>query len=116
VIGIGVNLAASPGDTPYPATSIAAEGVTGILPCSTLAAFVEHFAEWLDIWREDGFTPIRAAWLLQAVGIGEPIKVRLERETLDGHFVDLDNDGALILGIASGSRRITAGEVFPMSG
>jgi BirA family biotin operon repressor/biotin-[acetyl-CoA-carboxylase] ligase len=41
--------------------------------------------------------------------------VRLERDTLDGRFLDLDGDGALLLGMPGGSRRIAAGEVFPVT-
>ncbi|HXP02610.1 MAG TPA: biotin--[acetyl-CoA-carboxylase] ligase [Stellaceae bacterium] len=115
VIGIGVNLAASPDDTPYPATSLAKEGAGNIAPEVVLACFVERFAKWLDAWRKDGFGPIREAWLSHAIGLGEPIQVRLERDTLDGRFLDLDDDGALMLGMASGKRRIAAGEIFPAS-
>ena len=115
VIGIGVNLAASPRDVAYPATSLADEGVTGVVPEVALTGFVEHFAEWLALWREDGFDPIREAWLEQAAGLGEPTQVRLEHETLAGRFVDLDNDGALLLGMPSGNRRIAAGEIFQVT-
>jgi len=113
VLGVGVNLASSPDDTPYPATSLVAEGAPGIAPLTMLTAFVRHFAQWLAVWRADGFAPIREAWLARAMGLGEPIQVRLERDTLDGRFLDLDDDGALLLGTSGGSRRIAAGEIFP---
>jgi BirA family transcriptional regulator, biotin operon repressor / biotin---[acetyl-CoA-carboxylase] ligase len=112
VIGIGVNLASSPGDTPYPTTSLAKEGVDGIAPEVVLANFVKCFAKWMTAWQRDGFLPIRNAWLSQAIGLGEPIQVRLDQDTLDGRFLDLADDGALLLGTFDGSRRIAAGEVF----
>jgi BirA family transcriptional regulator, biotin operon repressor / biotin---[acetyl-CoA-carboxylase] ligase len=115
VIGVGVNLASSPRDTPYAATSLAEEGFPGLAPETALASFVERFAGWWAIWREEGFAPIRDAWLTRAVGLGEAIQVRLERQTLDGRFLDLDSDGALMLGTADGSRRIAAGEIFPVA-
>ena len=71
--------------------------------------------DWLARWRDEGFGPIRMAWLARAIGLGEPIQVRLERNTLAGIFVGLDDDGALMLDMPSGSRRIAAGEVFPVS-
>lgn len=114
VLGVGVNLVSSPRDTPYPATSLAEEGAAGIAPATMLAVFVRRFAGWLARWRGEGFAPIRTAWLAMAAGLGEPIRVRLERDTLDGRFLDLDHDGALLLGTAGGSRRIAAGEVFPV--
>ena len=115
VLGVGVNLASSPRDTPYPATSLAEEGAASIAPPAMLAAFIRHFAEWLALWRKDGFGPVRETWLGRAMGLGQPIQVRLERDTLDGRFLDLDDDGALLLGTPNGSRRIAAGEVFPVS-
>jgi len=116
VLGIGVNLMSSPRDTPYLATSLAEEWPPGIAPSILIAAFIRHFTVWLARWRVEGFAPIREAWLLRAIGLGKPIQVRLERDTLDGCFLDLDNDGALMLGIPGGSRRIAAGEIFPVAG
>lgn len=113
ILGIGVNLASSPRDTPYPATSLAEEGAPVIAPSVMAAAFVRHFAAWLARWREGGFATVREAWLTRAIGLGEPIQVRLEHDTLDGRFLDIDDDGALLLDQAAGSRRITAGEIFP---
>jgi BirA family biotin operon repressor/biotin-[acetyl-CoA-carboxylase] ligase len=115
VLGVGLNLASSPSDTPYPATSLAEEGAPGIAPQTMLASFVRHLAFWLARWRAEGFGPIREAWLTRAAGLGDPIRVRLEHDTIDGRFLDLDDDGALMLGIAGSSRRITAGEVFPVA-
>jgi BirA family biotin operon repressor/biotin-[acetyl-CoA-carboxylase] ligase len=115
-LGMGINLISSPRDTPYPTTSLAEEGAPRIAPRTMIATVIRHFAEWLTRWREDGFGPIRDAWLLRAIGLGELIQVRLERHTLDGRFLDLDNDGALMLGTPSGSRRIAAGEIFPVLG
>jgi len=115
VLGIGANLVASPSDTPYPATSLAEEGAAVITPRLMVVALIRRFAEWADVWREQGFAPIRAAWLSRAANLGEVIQVRLERATLDGRFLDLDGDGALLLGTPGGERRIAAGEVFPVA-
>ena len=113
VIGIGVNIAHAPRDVEFPATSLAAEGVTGITPAVLLEDFVRHFAGWVRRWRAEGFAPVRAAWLAAASGLGERVRVRLERQTLLGRFQGLDDDGALVLDAAEGRRRIAAGEVFP---
>jgi BirA family transcriptional regulator, biotin operon repressor / biotin---[acetyl-CoA-carboxylase] ligase len=113
ILGIGVNLASSPRETPYPASSLADEGAPGVTPPMMAGALIRHFATWLARWRKDGFGPIREAWLARAMGLGEPIQVRLERDTLAGRFLDLDDDGALLLGLPEGSRRIAAGEIFP---
>ncbi len=113
VIGIGVNLISAPRDVEFPATSLAEAGCVGVTPQQQLEAFAQCFAGWAGRWREEGFAPVRAAWLKRASGLGEDIRVRLERQTLDGRFLDLDHDGALLLDGAEGRRRIAAGEVFP---
>ncbi len=113
VIGVGVNLASTPAATEFPATSLFDEGVADITAPVLIEAFAQRFADWLRRWRAEGFAPVRAAWLARAGGIGEAILVRLERSVLSGRFIDLDEDGALVLEAADGRRRITAGEVFP---
>jgi BirA family biotin operon repressor/biotin-[acetyl-CoA-carboxylase] ligase len=113
IVGIGVNIAAAPAEVEYPATSLATEGVAGVTPAVLLAGFARHFEIWERRWGAAGFAAVRAAWLPRASGLGEPIRVRLERSTLLGRFLDLDADGALVLEEAQGSRRIAAGEVFP---
>jgi BirA family biotin operon repressor/biotin-[acetyl-CoA-carboxylase] ligase len=113
VIGIGVNLISAPSGTEYPATSLAAAGIAGIAPQTLLEAFARHFDRRLSCWRSEGFAPVRAGWLARASGLGEAIRVRLDRATLAGRFLDLDDDGTLVLDAADGRRRIAAGEVFP---
>ena len=113
VIGIGVNVVSHPADTPYPATSLQREGAADATAGAILQAFAERFWVWYEIWREQGFAPVRARWLASARGLGEPIEVRLERETLQGRFGDLDEGGALMLDMRDGARRqITTGDLF----
>jgi BirA family transcriptional regulator, biotin operon repressor / biotin---[acetyl-CoA-carboxylase] ligase len=116
VIGTGVNLLSHPETSEYPATCLAEGGSATVSPAALLQAFVREFDPWLARWREEGFAPLREAWLARASGIGEDIRVRLERMTLTGRFVDLDEDGALLLDGAEGPRRIAAGDVFPALG
>jgi BirA family biotin operon repressor/biotin-[acetyl-CoA-carboxylase] ligase len=116
IVGIGVNLVSAPRGLDYPATSLAYEGFPGIAPAALLEEFIPHFVGWIDQWRKEGFVPVRAAWLGRAHGIGDAIRVRLEGLTLDGRFLDLDHDGALVLEGSDGRRRIAAGEVFPAFG
>lgn len=114
VIGIGVNLTSHPRDVPYPATDLAFEGASGICADAVLEGFARHFLRWSDLWMEQGFGPIRAAWLARAHGLGEAMEVRLDRERFTGRFDGIDGDGALMVTLDNGSeRRIAAGEVFP---
>lgn len=120
VIGTGTNLASKPEGVEFPATSLAEQGFGEVTPPLLLEAFVRHFVGWAQRWRTEGFAPIREAWLARASGVGEDIRVRLERSTLTGRFHDLDQDGALLLDApedqGGGRRRIAAGEVFPALG
>jgi BirA family transcriptional regulator, biotin operon repressor / biotin---[acetyl-CoA-carboxylase] ligase len=116
VIGVGANLAVSPGIVEFPATSLAEEGAEAPAPGEILARFVGAFDHWARGWREEGFAPVRAAWLARALALGKAIRVRLEDRSLDGRFLDLDEDGALVLLAAGGACRIAAGEVFPAAG
>jgi BirA family biotin operon repressor/biotin-[acetyl-CoA-carboxylase] ligase len=113
VLGIGVNVAASPADTPYPATNLHREGACQVTAAALLEALAGRFLEWYQRWRSQGFAPVRQRWLAGARGLGQPIEVRLETEVLTGRFADLDETGALALELPAGSRRrITAGDVY----
>ena len=114
VVGVGINLVSSPRDVAFPATSIAEEDLGTISPGAALEGFACHFQAWAERWREEGFAPIRSAWRAHATALGEPIRVRLERATLHGRFIDIDQHGVLLLESAGELRRIAAGEVFPV--
>jgi BirA family transcriptional regulator, biotin operon repressor / biotin---[acetyl-CoA-carboxylase] ligase len=116
IIGLGVNLVSAPPSLEFPATSLADQGVAGITPAMLIEGFAGDFAAWAGRWEAQGFAPLRAAWLRRAIGLGEAVRVRLDRLTLDGRFADLDQDGALLLDGADGRRRIAAGDVFPALG
>lgn len=110
--GIGVNLAAFPEDTEFPATSLAALGVLPPAPKDALLDLASAFAKWYDIWRAEGFAPVREAWLSRASGLGKRIRARLTNEEIQGVFQGIDETGALLLGVGGTTRIISAGEVF----
>ena len=114
VIGLGVNVTTFPRETRVPATSLHAEGFpSSVAAVDLLEAFARHLLSRIDSWLDDGFAPLREAWLRHAQGLGQEIEVRLPRETLKGVFQDLDGDGTLLLRLADGStRRIAAGDVY----
>ncbi|MGP1395844.1 MAG: biotin--[acetyl-CoA-carboxylase] ligase [Inquilinaceae bacterium] len=112
VAGVGVNIAHHPDDVERPAVSLAAAG-RDLTVDALLTAYLAALDTWLTRWRDEGFGPIRAAWLDRAAGVGQPILVRLDTETRAGRFDGIDRNGALILGLADGSRQhIVAGDVF----
>ena len=112
IIGAGINLASSPSPTEYPATSLREEGLGEIRPAAMLAELCGHFDSWKKRWSSQGFAPVRAAWLAHAASHREFIRVRLERGTLHGRFLDIDELGELVLEDAGKQHRVSAGEVF----
>lgn len=116
LLGVGANVASFPKETAYPTTSLRFEGTPAdVTEVDLLEAFGRHFLSWVSKWLDDGFGPLRAAWLRHAASRGEEIQVRLPQETLAGVFRDLDEDGRLLLELAGGElRTVAAGDVFPV--
>lgn len=117
IVGMGTNIEHFPEDSRYPASSLRKEGAPRSLqPENLLEDVARQLEVWLEVWRKQGFGDIRAAWKARVQGLGQGIEVRLPTETLTGVFGDLDEDGALLLKFPEGgTRRITAGDVFPSS-
>lgn len=115
IVGIGVNVAWAPpaGEVVYPATSLKAEGAMLAAP-DLGRVLLRHLHSCVDQWRGRGFPVFRQAWLDKAQGLGGEVVARLQTgEEVQGRFVDLDADGALVVDVAqSGRRRILAGDVF----
>jgi BirA family biotin operon repressor/biotin-[acetyl-CoA-carboxylase] ligase len=115
-IGIGINCAAHPGTTDYPATDLAATGalvVPDTLFASLSAAMEQRLAQWK---RGQGFAEIRADWLKRAAGLGEMLQVRLPERELSGRFDGLDESGRLLLSQGGKITAVTAGDVFGFGG
>ncbi len=111
-IGVGMNLAAHPEDTEFPATSLSALGVPPPKPDDALLQLAANFAKWYEVWRNDGFIAIRDAWLARAAGLHGRIRARLAHEEASGVFEGIDESGALLLRTGGDVRSIPAAEVF----
>lgn len=112
VLGVGVNLASHPRETSFPATSLRAEGAEPVEVETGLESFARHFLHWTDRWLDDGFAVVRKAWLERAWRLNDTLAVKLGDGDVSGSFAGLADDGALILALADGSRRvIAAGDV-----
>jgi BirA family transcriptional regulator, biotin operon repressor / biotin---[acetyl-CoA-carboxylase] ligase len=110
-VGIGINCASHPADTDYPATDLAATGVT---PENLLGVLAVTMQTRLTQWNGgNGFSAIRTDWLDRAAGLGEEVRVRLADREIIGRFEALDAAGGLLLRLPGGDvTTIAAGDVF----
>ena len=110
-IGLGLNVASKPSG--LNATSLKEFGVA-VTVREILQTICYSFDQWYQIWRRDGFSPVRERWLAAAHRLGDHIEVRFPNGTTqDGSFRGIDPSGALILEQSGGKTELIAtGEVF----
>jgi BirA family transcriptional regulator, biotin operon repressor / biotin---[acetyl-CoA-carboxylase] ligase len=113
VLGMGVNIAHAPELPDRATTCLAAQGLS-LTPAGLLDGFLPQLAHWYDLWQTQGFIALRAPWRQRAIGLGQPVRVRLAAgQELNGTFTDLDSDGALLLSQpGQPPQRVLAGDVF----
>lgn len=115
IIGIGINLQTHPPQTVFPADNIRHATGLDLAPALLWPVLAEEYATWTRLWQQQGFAPIRQAWLEQAVFLGQPITLRDDHAPAQsGIFHDLAADGALLLRLADGTvKTIFSGLVTP---
>ena len=118
VIGIGVNLAHHPQDTPYPATDLQSQLIT-ISVASLLCSLCERFDYLLRVWdRGQGFARIRTMWLERAAYLDRDIEMRSEGRVVMGLFKGIDAEGRLLLqsrtATSGDMKTIEAGDFYPL--
>ncbi|WP_157015322.1 biotin--[acetyl-CoA-carboxylase] ligase [Mesorhizobium xinjiangense] len=111
-IGIGVNVVAHPGNTPYPATSLTALGSKD----NAETLFLALSDAWMDamrLWNGGrGLEGVRRRWLERAAGLGSQVAVRLDGEVVRGIFETIDEDCRFVIRDRSARlHRIAAGDV-----
>jgi BirA family biotin operon repressor/biotin-[acetyl-CoA-carboxylase] ligase len=116
-IGIGVNLVAAPPAGAVETGAVAPvslKGETGqeVGPEEFLTHLAARFAEREAVMAGHGFAPVREAWLSRAARVGETVVARTMSDTVEGRFLTLAGDGALVLATPGGERRIHAADVY----
>jgi BirA family biotin operon repressor/biotin-[acetyl-CoA-carboxylase] ligase len=76
------------------------------------AALRPRLEIWADRLVNEGFEPLRQAWIARAHGLGQPAKVRHGADTVEGVIAGLTPRGELELETAAGRRLIAAGEII----
>lgn len=113
VAGMGINVQHTPPVADKPATSLRDEGLE-TTPEAVIEKLLVRFDHWYGRWQQDGFGPVRTAWLEHAYNLGGAVKVALAGGKLaEGQFTSLDHDGALLLTTQDNTpQRVLAGDVF----
>lgn len=121
-MGVGINLEHHPEGLPYPVTHLLAHIADSVLddaeplytgPDPILASLAQNVSAGLLKLQQEGFAPIREAWLKRASRLGEKVTINLGEETLSGVFETLSQNGALQLRLSNGSLKdILAGDVL----
>lgn len=110
ILGIGLNVLRPPTGVPYQVSTIVGCGGLATVD-GTRSRLLAALSDWFGIWQQDGFEPIRVAWLARAHPVGNELSVRMGEAIVTGQFAGLDVDGALLLDTPEGRRRIVAGDV-----
>jgi len=86
---------ASPGRSPD-RTNLQEEGCGEIDAQMLLESFSRHLLSWVSRWQDEGFLPVREAWLARAIDLrpGNPVALP---DCGRGDFVDIDAAGNLRL-------------------
>jgi len=122
-VGIGINLLKAPKIVTDQETTCVIDYIEDALindpepilemPEPVLAILARNYSQWSRRHDEEGFAPIRKAWLQRAAGVGQRVRVNLAKESFTGYADGLNEDGALTVRLDSGAYRdIHAGEIF----
>ena len=114
VIGTGVNIVpvAPVTGARLPTTSVQELGGHDVTPADLAESYGRTLLARVDRYVQDGFGQVRLEWLRHCAHIGGKVRVSTGAEVIEGLFVDLDADGALVLRDDAGhSMRITTGDV-----
>jgi len=116
VVGIGVNVNMRRADfnPAYRELATSLREETGQEQSREEAAFrlCESFEKWYEMFRSEGFAPVRKAWLARAEMPGRRVRVVFGEKAQEGLFAGIDHDGALLMTDELGAtRRVIVGDV-----
>lgn len=114
ILGVGVNIVSAPALPDRETTCLRHLGAASCDAAHVLERIALCFDAGLARWRTYGLEPVIRAWQARAHPPGTPLAAELpDGERISGTFEGLDAQGALILRLADGVRRVIhAGDVF----
>ena len=66
-------------------------------PHQLAGSYMARFEHWYGLFNQDGFSPIRDAWLTNALFLGKKLSIKCGAKNFSGVFHNLGMDGALLL-------------------
>lgn len=114
IVGIGINIKTAPllVSTIYPTTSLLDAGID-IDRLDFLRSYLQNFDNYINLWRREGFEPIRSGWLKNVKGLNNEILIRTDQVERSGIFRGIDEHGSLELEVFSGRiEKFYAGDIF----
>lgn len=102
VVGIGLNLNSLPDHPSYPVTALKNHTTALLNQNAVFTGLLDQIKSAYQTWRQEGFEPIRNAWLQRAHGLGKEIVVTRGEKEIRGQFMGLTLEGALLLKDAHG--------------
>ncbi len=116
VVGVTIQVAGEPHDySPEregDRTSLFEEGCGKVDAPDLMERFARNFLNWVNRWKDDGFAPVKAAWLARAAEMGKPIALDLGGRRRAGTFTGLDDTGDLVLDGSKDCRTVGLAEVL----
>ena len=113
IIGLGINIKASPQNIDQLTTNLTMEGIAEGNLIELLNIFMHYFEQYFLDWHHQGFSKFRHNWLKKAYKLKKQITIDNGRTRVSGIFQDLDFDGSIIVKDNYGLvHNLSAGEVF----
>jgi BirA family biotin operon repressor/biotin-[acetyl-CoA-carboxylase] ligase len=112
LVGIGINVLTNADDLPPGATSILAATNQRVTPSQVLEVMLERFDHGYESFLAADGRPSLEGWRARAALLGQHVTIEDTGRQFSGIFVDIDEDGALLLQACDGSlRRVVAGDL-----
>ena len=109
IAGVGISVNLEPDDYPSElkpkAVSLRMAAGRPFDRTETAALFLETLENLYDLYRTEGFGPIRLLWEAHSVSLGRPAVLKTPHETVEGVPLGLTDHGALRIRTADGSVR-----------
>ncbi|MGH6928515.1 MAG: biotin/lipoate--protein ligase family protein [Dongiaceae bacterium] len=111
VVGVCV-LVASPQAPSAERTTLQDEGCMDMTTTGLLESFSRHALAWINRWQDDGFDPVREAWLSRAAGLSGDVALELSDGRIAGRFAGLDERGNLLLTVDRLTRTVALADAL----